>query len=133
MAIVIPTEPKGEWRNPLELLRTMRNHNYYVYILASDSGTLYTGVTNDLERRVSEHEQGLIEGFSKKYQCHKLIYYEHYTDVRNAIAREKQFKNWNRDKKEKLIKTLNPTWKDLRSEWLRDSSTALRFARNDKM
>ena len=110
----------------------MRNYNYYVYILSSDSGTLYTGVTNDLERRVSEHEQGLVEGFTKKYQCHKLIYYEYFTDVRNAIAREKQIKNWNRDKKEQLIKTLNPTWRNLRNEWLRDSSTTLRSARNDK-
>jgi putative endonuclease len=92
-AFVIPTKPRGERRNPFELLRIMRNHNYYVYILTNDSGTLYIGITNDLERRVSEHEQGLIKGFTKKYQCHKLIYYEHYTDVHNAIAREKQLKN----------------------------------------
>jgi putative endonuclease len=102
----------------------MRNHNYYGYIIASDSGTLYIGMTNDLERRVFEHEQGLLEGFTKKYRCYKLIYYEHYTDVNTAITREKQIKKWSRSKKERLIKSLNPTWRDLHAEWLSDFSTA---------
>lgn len=92
-------------------------YSYYVYILSSDSGTLYIGVTNDLSRRISEHKQGLVEGFTKKYKCHRLIYYEYYTDVNAAIVREKQLKNWNRDKKENLIKQLNPIWKDLSNDW----------------
>ncbi|MFA6547480.1 MAG: GIY-YIG nuclease family protein [Candidatus Magasanikbacteria bacterium] len=95
----------------------MKKHNYYIYILSSDSGTLYIGVTNNLERRLSEHKQKLIDGFTKKYSCHKLIYYEHYNDINNAIERETQLKKWRREKKEYLIKTINPTWKDLSSEW----------------
>ncbi|HTX86584.1 MAG TPA: GIY-YIG nuclease family protein, partial [Candidatus Nanoarchaeia archaeon] len=77
---------------------------YYVYIIASSSGTLYIGVTNSLMRRIYEHKNGLIEGFSKKYSCHKLIYYEIFGDVNAAINREKQLKGWRREKKEKLIK-----------------------------
>ena len=95
----------------------MKNHNYTVYILASESGTLYIGVTNDLYRRISEHKQKLIEGFTKKYNCIKLVYYENYSDIRRAIDREKQLKNWNRKKKEMLVKNINPTWKDLSNEW----------------
>ena len=81
--------------------------------MASESGTLYIGVSNDLIRRVSEHKQKVIDGFTKKYNCTKLVYYEETSDVNSAIAREKQLKNWNRKKKEFLIKTLNPTWQDL--------------------
>ena len=88
---------------------------YYIYILASLSGTLYIGITNNLKRRIYEHKEGLIEGFSKKYKCIKLIYFEEYHDVNEAIAREKQLKNWRREKKESLIKRLNPSWKDLAS------------------
>lgn len=66
-----------------------------------------------MKKRIWEHKQGLIDGFTKKYNCHRLIYYEHYTDICAAISREKQLKNWNRKKKENLIKTLNPSWKDL--------------------
>ncbi len=91
----------------------MGNHQYYIYILASDSGTLYIGVTNNLERRVSEHRQDLVKGFTKKYGCHRLVYYEEYGDVNQAIAREKQLKKWSRGKKERLIKNLNPQWRDL--------------------
>ena len=85
--------------------------------MASASGTLYTGVTNDLYRRVYEHKNNLIEGFTKKYACHKLIYFEETTDIESAILREKQLKNWNRKKKEFLIATKNPTWKDLSLDW----------------
>ena len=95
----------------------MKRYSYYIYILASESGTLYTGVSNNLERRISEHKQDLIEGFSKKYHCHRLVYYEHYNNINTAIAREKQIKNWNRKKKEFLIKILNPRWNDLSEEW----------------
>lgn len=85
--------------------------------MASPSGTLYTGVTNDLHRRVSEHQQGLVKGFTEKYNCTKLIYYEHFGHVNDAIAREKVIKGWVRKKKEELIKTVNPGWKDLSEEW----------------
>lgn len=94
----------------------MKTHQYFIYILASDSGTLYIGVTNNLERRVWEHKQSLVEGFTKRYGCNRLIYYECYGDVNQAIAREKQLKKWNRAKKEWLIKTINPHWKDLLEE-----------------
>ncbi|MBU1130574.1 GIY-YIG nuclease family protein [Patescibacteria group bacterium] len=96
-----------------------REYNFYVYIMASASGTLYVGMTNDLERRVDEHKRGLIECFTKKYSCHKLVYYEHFTDVYEAIEREKQIKRWRREKKQNLIRTINPIWKDLglESEW----------------
>ncbi|MDD5527354.1 MAG: GIY-YIG nuclease family protein, partial [Patescibacteria group bacterium] len=78
-----------------------------------ESGTLYVGVTNNLIRRVWEHKQGLVEGFTKKYSCHKLVYCEYFSDIYCAIDREKQLKNWNRKKKEKLIRTINWSWKDL--------------------
>lgn len=89
---------------------------YYIYILASESGTLYIGVTNDLMRRVWEHKNNLVEGFSKKYGCHKLVYYEICEDIYVAITREKQLKNWRREKKEQLIKTINPPWLDLSNQ-----------------
>jgi len=90
--------------------------DYYVYIMASKTGTLYTGVTNNLVRRIYEHKNDLIDGFSKKYSCHKLVYYEQCTDISVAISREKQLKKWRREKKENLIKTINPSWKDLKLE-----------------
>jgi putative endonuclease len=89
---------------------------YYVYIVASSSGTLYTGITNSLMRRIYEHKNGLIEGFSKTYSCHKLIYYEISGDVNSAIGREKQLKGWRREKKENIIKKFNPHWNDLYNE-----------------
>ena|SRR5580700_3242417 len=96
----------------------MQDKQYFVYIMASESGTLYVGVTNDLYKRIWQHKNNIIEGFTKKYSCHKLIYFEETSDVESAIAREKQLKNWNRSKKEFLIKTKNPTWKDLSKEWV---------------
>ena len=85
--------------------------------MASDSGTLYVGVTNDLERRLYEHKNNLIDGFTKKYSCHKLVYFEQFNYVKDAINREKQIKKWRREKKEFLIRTINPSWKDLSLEW----------------
>lgn len=87
--------------------------SFFIYIMASPSGTLYTGITNNLQRRVYEHKDHILEGFSKRYDCTKLVYYEEYKDVEEALAREKQLKNWRREKKEYLIKTINPSWKDL--------------------
>ena len=97
-----------------------REYNFYVYILGSISGTLYIGMTNNLFRRMSEHKNKLVEGFSKKYGCDKLLYYEYFEYVENAITREKQLKNWNRKKKEFLIKTQNPHWEDLFSNLLKE-------------
>ena len=84
--------------------------------MASDSGTLYIGVTNDLPRRILEHQQGLVAGFTKKYHCHKLVYFEDCGDVIEAISREKVLKGWLRKKKEDLIRSMNPSWKDLSKE-----------------
>lgn len=87
--------------------------SFFIYIMASPSGTLYIGITNNLQRRVYEHKNHILEGFSKRYDCTKLVYYEEYKDVEEALAREKQLKNWRREKKEYLIRTINPSWKDL--------------------
>lgn len=87
---------------------------YYVYILASKkNGTLYVGVTNDLIRRVYEHKNELLPGFTKKYHIHNLVYYEQTTDIKSAIVREKRLKTWKRMWKIKLIEDFNPTWEDL--------------------
>lgn len=86
----------------------------YVYILSSHSRRLYIGVTSNLEKRISEHKQGLIEGFTKAYKINQLVYYEDYPDMLSAIAREKQLKGWTRAKKIALILKMNPGWEDLR-------------------
>ena len=87
---------------------------YYTYILTNKyNEVLYIGVTNDLARRVAEHRSGTIPGFTQKYNCHKLVYYEEYSEVEMAIAREKQLKKWSRPKKETLIATMNKEWEDL--------------------
>lgn len=88
--------------------------NPSVYILASKkNGTLYIGVTSDLEKRMNEHKSDLRDGFCKKYQVHTLVYYENYLDMPSAIEREKQIKKWNRKWKLNLIEKLNPDWNDL--------------------
>jgi putative endonuclease len=90
---------------------------YYVYILASQkNGTLYVGMTSDLIKRVYEHKQNLIYGFSKKYSVHNLVYYEYYSEAQEAIMREKQIKKWNRKWKLRLIEEKNPKWSDLYNE-----------------
>lgn len=90
---------------------------YYVYIITNISNTtLYVGITNDLARRVFEHKNKLVDGFSKRYNLHKLIFYEITEDVEAAIAREKQLKNWSRNKKDRLIGDFNPELKDLYNE-----------------
>ena len=87
---------------------------YYTYILTNKNDTvLYIGVTNDLERRVAEHRSGKIPGFTQKYNCHKLVYFEEYSDIVQAIGREKQLKKWSRAKKEQLIDTKNKAREDL--------------------
>lgn len=83
--------------------------------MASESGTLYIGVTDDLIRRAFQHRIGFLKGFTQKYGCNKLVYFEQYLDVETAILREKQLKKWRREKKETLIRKMNPGWKDLYS------------------
>jgi putative endonuclease len=95
----------------------VKEHHYSVYMIASKSRVLYMGMTNDLHRRVFEHKNDAIEGFTRQYKCHRLVYYESFDDVNKAIDREKQLKRWNRTKKEWLIAQRNPTWKDLAGEW----------------
>jgi len=87
--------------------------SYYIYIMASRSRVLYTGVTNDLARRVNEHKQGLITGFTSRYRVSRLVHFEEFADIRDAIAREKEIKGWKRSRKTSLIERRNPTWEDL--------------------
>ena len=92
--------------------------SYFIYILASKrNGTLYTGVTNDLERRMYEHKIGMNEGFTKKYSVKTLVYFEEYPTAVDAITREKQIKGGSRKKKLALIEKDNPQWKDLSKDW----------------
>ncbi len=78
---------------------------------------LYIGVTNNLERRLYEHREKLIDGFTKKYNLNKLVYYEYYSNINDAIARETQLKSWTRKRKNELVEQLNPNWNDLSKEW----------------
>ena len=90
---------------------------YYIYILASKkNGTLYIGITSDLVKRIYEHKNNFIEGFTKKYNIHRLVYYEEFVDVIQAIIREKRLKKWNRQWKIELIEKVNSDWGDLYSE-----------------
>ena len=91
-------------------------NQYYVYIMTNKSKTLYTGVTSDLQKRVYEHKNKLIEGFTEKYNITKLVYYEITEDVNSAITREKQIKGWLRNKKIGPIESTNPEWKDLSND-----------------
>jgi len=94
------------------------NHQYLVYILSNlKKGTLYIGMTNDLERRMFEHKNKLVEGFSKNYNLDKLVYFEQFQYVNDAIKREKQLKNWNRQWKIDLIEDDNDDWNDLSFDW----------------
>lgn len=93
-------------------------HHYYLYILCNKkNGTLYTGVTNNLERRMFEHKNGLIDGFTKKYGLKRLLYFETYQYINDAIKREKNIKKWKRQWKINLIEEENPTWDDLSKDW----------------
>jgi len=95
----------------------MSEKTYYVYLLTNKSNkVIYTGVTNNLERRLYEHTNKLVEGFTKKYNVHKLVYFEETSDIQAALEREKQIKGWVRIKKNNLIETMNPDWRDLCGE-----------------
>jgi putative endonuclease len=91
--------------------------NYYVYIMASKSGTLYVGITSDIRKRVYEHKSHLVPGFTDKYDVDRLVYFEVIGDSISAIEREKQIKKWRRQKKVALIDTANPEWNDLSQDW----------------
>jgi putative endonuclease len=95
----------------------MRDHEYFVYIVCSRSGTLYIGMTNSIYRRTLQHKRGEIEGFASQYGCDRLVYYEGFDDVYKAIAREKQLKGWTRAKKIALIESKNHRWEDLAEKW----------------
>ena len=95
----------------------MTSKSYYVYIMTSPTGTLYTGMTNDLKKRVYQHKHKLIPGFTEKYNVTRLVYYEETGDVKSAITREKQIKGWVRRKKIALIESKNPKWQDLSEGW----------------
>jgi putative endonuclease len=90
---------------------------FYVYILTNRSRTLYTGITGHLKQRVWEHKTGVCEGFTKRYKIDRLVYYETYKYVNNAIEREKQIKRWSKIKKVRLIVSTNPAWRDLSEGW----------------
>jgi putative endonuclease len=95
----------------------MPERAYYVYIMANRSGTIYIGVTNDLERRVAEHKARATPGFTARYNTTRLVYYEDTDDVWAALEREKQLKGWRRSKKVELIQGMNPHWMDLSREF----------------
>src|SRR5688572_17384883 len=107
---------RGELCDPRDLgvkTRATAMKTYYVYILASKSGVLYVGVTNDIERRVAEHKAKLVPGFTAKYNCNRLVWYEEFASIDQAIEAEKRIKGWRRDKKIALIAEKNPAMADL--------------------
>ncbi|MGB8062287.1 MAG: GIY-YIG nuclease family protein [Candidatus Sulfotelmatobacter sp.] len=111
----------------------MKDHEYFVYIMSSSSGTLYIGMANSIYRRALQHKAGEIEGFPSKYHCNRLVYYESFDDVHKAIGREKQLKGWTRARKLALIESKNLRWEDLaesgdhrwRSQEKRSSSSVI--------
>lgn len=94
-----------------------RVYRFFVYIMSSEWRTIYVGMTNDLARRVWEHKRKLVKGFTARYDIDRLVYFEEYEQVTQAIAREKQIKGWKRFKKVGLIDSMNPEWKDLAAAW----------------
>jgi putative endonuclease len=94
-----------------------KEHHYYVYLLSSRTRVLYCGITNDLKRRVAQHKAGDFPGFTSDFRCERLVWFEHFQYVLNAIAREKQIKSWTRAKKIALIEETNPSWSDLSEAW----------------
>jgi putative endonuclease len=96
----------------------MGHKQYFVYLLTNYRQTvLYTGVSNSLERRIWQHKQGTFDGFTKQYKCDRLVYFEEYGEIDQAIAREKQIKGWTRAKKNALVSATNPEWRDLAADW----------------
>jgi putative endonuclease len=111
-----------------------RDYRFYTYLLGSTSGTPYIGMTNNLVRRIWQHKQHEVPGFTARYGVDRLLYFESFDDVRTAINREKQLKGWTRQKKIGLIEARNPSWIDLSQGWYEDvrgPSTPLRSAQDD--
>ncbi len=103
----------------------MNVHQYFIYLLTNRwKNVLYTGVTNSLERRIWQHKNGTIPGFTKNYNCNRLVYFEIYERIEQAIAREKEIKGWTRVKKNALVETQNPEWNDLAADWYLDGPPA---------
>jgi putative endonuclease len=98
-------------------MREGRFYKFWVYIMTSSSGTLYIGMTGYVDTRIFQHKSGEIDGFTKKYKCNRLVYYEEYDDVYVAKRRERQLKGWRREKKIALIEKMNPRWDDLAEHW----------------
>jgi putative endonuclease len=121
--VVIPSKARD--------LQLTAERRYFVYIVASQSLNLYTGITDNIYRRALEHKNGTVEGFTKRYNINRLVYYETFKYVNNAIAREKQVKAWTRAKRIALIKSLNPAWQDLRLGRKGRTAESLAFARDD--
>ena len=94
-----------------------REYRFFVYIMSSKSRRVYTGMTNNIDRRVQQHKAGEIEGFTQRYKINRLVYYEKFQYVRAAIHREKEIKGWDRAKRVALIERENPTWDDLAADW----------------
>jgi putative endonuclease len=93
-------------------------HRYFVYLLTNwNHRVMYVGVTNDLERRVFEHKHKLLKGFTEKYNVNQLVYFEETSDIGAALAREKEIKKWRREKKNRLVSGVNPSWEDLSKDW----------------
>jgi putative endonuclease len=106
-----------------------REHHYYVYIVASRTHTLYIGITDNIGRRVEQHRNAELPGFTATYRCNRLVFLENYQYVQKAIAREKQLKGWRRSKKIWLIELTNPTWSDLSEVWTKKPQVPpLRYA-----
>jgi putative endonuclease len=116
--IVITSEARDLLSAPTGRMPAMtREWRFWVYIMASKSRRLYTGVTNDIVRRVREHKEGRIEGFTRRCRINRLVYSERFHYIGNAIEREKEIKSWDRGKRVALIESTNPTWEDLSLEW----------------
>ena len=106
-----------------------KEHRYFVYLLTNwNNKVMYVGVTNNLERRIYEHKNKMVQGFTEKYNVSKLVYFEETNDVASAISREKEIKKWRREKKDALAITVNPEWKDLSDGWFKISPSG----RDDK-
>ena len=96
----------------------MTQKTYFVYILTNwNNKVMYVGITNDLERRIYEHKEKLVKGFTEKYKVNKLVYYEQTSDVIAALSREKEIKKWRREKKNRLVVSNNPSWRDLSQDF----------------
>ena len=111
----------------------LAGRRYYVYIMASRSLTFYTGVTGNIFERALQHKSGTVEGFTKRYNINRLVYFEVFEHIGNAIAREKQIKAWTRAKRVALVRSTNPTWMDLADDWGKKIEMQIpRSARDDK-